>query len=462
MKRLVVLALLGLGLIGLTALAPWIFEVWREPGFVAVMMATGIAALTASFVVRGAPEGAALAIIVVVAAVVRVVAMAEPPLLSTDVYRYVWDGRVQGAGINPYRFVPADPALAFLRDGAIYPNINRADYAHTAYPPVAQMFFFLATRFGDTIDVMRLAFAVCEIGIVGALLVLLRRLERPRALIVAYAWHPLAVWEIANGGHVDALAAMLTVAGVMLLVLRRRVLGALVIACGVLVKPVAITLLPAFWRPWDLRTPLLVVLLVGALYLPYLGVGASVIGFVPGYLQEEGFVAGNGFWPVAVARAIFGDRPGILEAYVVFTVLALGFATLRVLRRPQFYAPRDQVRDAMVLLFVGLFLLSPNYPWYYLALVPFVSLVDGGVLWVITLFAAVLNIWWPAPDDPTTRFLVWKSVMNGAWIAALVGTWMIERGRHTVEAALARAALPVPRSVSRDSRGGPDALSVRK
>ena len=27
---------------------------------------------------------------------------AEEPLLSTDIYRYVWDGRVQAAGINPY------------------------------------------------------------------------------------------------------------------------------------------------------------------------------------------------------------------------------------------------------------------------------------------------------------------------------------------------------------------------
>lgn len=443
MRRLVVLALLGAILVGLTAIAPWAFEVHREPGFVAVMMATGIVAIVASVVVRGAPEGAALAIIVVVAAVARILAMGEPPLLSTDVYRYVWDGRVQGAGINPFRFVPADPALAGLRDGAVFPNINRADYARTAYPPVAQMFFFLATRFGDTLDVMRVALVACELGIVGALLVLLRRLERPRALVVAYAWHPLAIWEIANGGHVDALAAMLSVAAVLLLVLRRRVLGALVVACGVLVKPYAITLLPAFWRPWEFKAPLLVLLLVAVLYLPYIGVGAHVIGFVPTYLQEEGFVAGNGFWLVSLARAVLGDRPGILEAYAVFAALALGIATLRVILRPATYAPHDQVRDALVLLFVGLFLLSPNYPWYYLALVPFVSLLDGGVLWAATLFATLLSVWWPPSDDPTTRLLVWKSVMNGAWIVALVGTWLIERGRRAVEAmVLARANTP--------------------
>ena len=66
--------------------------------------------------------------------------------MSTDIFRYVWDGRVQAAGINPYRHVPADAALQHLRDDAIYPYINRADYAPTIYPPMAQIVFFLVTR----------------------------------------------------------------------------------------------------------------------------------------------------------------------------------------------------------------------------------------------------------------------------------------------------------------------------
>ena len=44
------------------------------------------------------------------------------PYLSTDIYRYIWDGRVQAAGINPYRFVPNAPELAQLRDAAIFPS----------------------------------------------------------------------------------------------------------------------------------------------------------------------------------------------------------------------------------------------------------------------------------------------------------------------------------------------------
>src|SRR5262249_19279032 len=55
------------------------------------------------------------------AILMRALILFAPPH-STDVFRYVWDGRVQADGINPYRYIPADPALAHLRDAGIYPN----------------------------------------------------------------------------------------------------------------------------------------------------------------------------------------------------------------------------------------------------------------------------------------------------------------------------------------------------
>jgi alpha-1,6-mannosyltransferase len=85
-----------------------------------------------------------------VARALRVVLLTAPPILSSDIYRYVWHGRVQAAAINPYRYIPADPALAGLRDATVYPRINRADYARTIYPPVAQMVFAVVGRLGGS------------------------------------------------------------------------------------------------------------------------------------------------------------------------------------------------------------------------------------------------------------------------------------------------------------------------
>src|SRR5205085_8955923 len=120
--------------------------------------------------------------------------------------RYVWDGRVQAAGINPYRYVPADPALAFLRDQDIFPHINRADYAPTAYPPAAQAIFFLATRIQETGTAIKLVVTGFEAVTIAAILALLRCDGLPPERVLIYAWHPLPIWEFAGAGHIDAAA----------------------------------------------------------------------------------------------------------------------------------------------------------------------------------------------------------------------------------------------------------------
>ncbi len=427
MKRLGILALIGAVMIVLSYFAGPAFARYDESGFVAMMLPSGVLAYLAYRVAENVPETPALLLILAVAVILRLIALSEDPLLSSDIFRYVWDGRVAGAGINPYRYIPADPALAFLRDSAIYPEINRADYAHTAYPPIAQMFFYLATRLGDTLNVMRLAFLGCELVVVACIVVLMKSLGRVRTQIVGYAWHPMAVWEIGNTGHVDTLLEMLVVVALLLLIARKRILGALLVAAGVLVKPYAIAMLPAFWRPWDFRAPLLCITLALLAYLPYLSVGSGVIGFVPTYLHEEGFLAGGGFWVVTWVRAIIGDQPGILAAYFFASLAVMTYAVVRILRKPMFYGAQDQIRDAMVLLFIGLFVLSPNYPWYYLPLVPFVVLGGGDVIWATTILAMGLHAWWPTPDDQPFRFLFWKTVLNGGWMLTLA--WTVYRAR---------------------------------
>ena len=54
--------------------------------------------------------------IVVAAIGLRAVALTRTLPLSTDIWRYLWDGRVANAGINPYRYPPNAPELRRLRD----------------------------------------------------------------------------------------------------------------------------------------------------------------------------------------------------------------------------------------------------------------------------------------------------------------------------------------------------------
>ena len=131
MKARALLAALGLALVASTV---WLGLVLDRPDpfqrpaaiVVAVVVALSVYAAAAILVVRSrSPLGRwAFATVLVVALVARLALAVHPPALSDDVYRYVWDGRVQAAGINPYRFPPQSPALAQLRDARVYEAAN--------------------------------------------------------------------------------------------------------------------------------------------------------------------------------------------------------------------------------------------------------------------------------------------------------------------------------------------------
>src|SRR4029079_3513903 len=179
------------------------------------------------------------------AALFRLSILFSPPYLSDDIYRYIWDGRVQSAGINPYRYIPAAPELAQLRDDTIYPKINRRDYAHTIYPPVAQVVFLLTTRISESVVWMKVTMLIFEMVAIWAIASLLNLLGRPRQLVLLYAWHPLCVWEFAGSGHVDAIAIAFIALAFLAWQKRSDPGAGFLLACATLVKLFPVVLVPA-------------------------------------------------------------------------------------------------------------------------------------------------------------------------------------------------------------------------
>ena len=422
---LLALGALGLAMLAFVAAGPWIIARYDFAAFIPGVVASGILTVAATMLAPSVPARAGLILILGLAVVMRLLVITDDPFLSTDIYRYVWDGRVQASGINPYALVPADPALAALRDAAIYPNINRAGYAVTAYPPVAQAFFLVVTRISETLVMMRLAMVACEAVIVAVMIDLLRQLRLPATAVVAWAWHPLAIWEIAQGGHVDALMVALLMLGAWLLVRQRAIAGAVLVTLAALVKPYAIVALPAFWRPWDWRVPAAVVATIVLCYLPYLSVGRGVLGFVTpgGYLGEEGFADGEGFWLVALLRMMFGNVPGLTIAYLLIAAGMMAWLGVRAAWRTD-RSPETTLQDIAVLLMAGMFALSPNYSWYFLIIVPFVVLGGGAPAWAMTLAAPLLYKPLILPDND----LAWKTLALLPFVIAVAFTLL--RGRQ--------------------------------
>jgi len=340
----------------------------RTPVYVAWTLAAGVAFTAASWLALRRPPKH-IAFIVLMAFAMRAVAFIPPPLTSSDVYRYVWDGQVQNAGVNPYRYLPADPALAPLRDtgtdtgtgpAAIYPNINRADYAPTIYPPAAQAIFAVTTRLWPGIWGMKAAMLAFDLLAAGVVLKLLDAAGHPRSRVLLYAWNPLVVLEFAGGGHIDAAAAGLSALALWAAIRLRPSWAGAALAAAILCKLLPAALFPALWRPRTLRLPLACAAVIAAGYAAYSGAGWRVLGFLPGYATEEG-LGGTG---VLLLRLWPGPLPGWATAAYGGAVL-LGLAALAVgtLRRPG-----TMTVSALWLTAATMAALSPHYPWYLTAL----------------------------------------------------------------------------------------------
>ena len=423
------LAGIGAILVGLTLVTPFAFESYGDNAFIALSIAAGLMTIVATRLAERMPPDRALWLIFGVGIGLRAYVLLFDPLLSSDIYRYVWDGRVQAAGINPYRYVPSDEALAFLRDGEIFVHINRAATAVTIYPPVAQFFFFIVTRIGESVTVMRLALLGCEAVTVILIMLLLSRMNGPVTRVVAYLWHPLPLWEIANSGHVDALMIALMLLGLWIALTGRALRGAVVIAFSMLVKPYVAPVLAAIWRPWDLKVPLVVVAAIAFCYLPYLSVGWGVLGFLTkGYLGEEGISAGNDLWLLSLWRLVFGKHQGDVIAYVALAALVLLFKGFRMACNSR-RSTAATVADINRLLLLMLLWLSPNYPWYFLIITPFAALCGSPAAWVVSIGALFLS------EQLDWDFYIPRIVTKSILFGGLLLTWGIAAFRTRMQQA---------------------------
>ena len=430
------LAGIGAVLVALTLVIPFAFEAGGDNAFIALTILAGLLTIVATHLAERAPPERALWLVLGIGIFLRAYVLLYDPLLSSDIYRYVWDGKVQAAGINPYRYFPAHEALTFLRDGTIFPHINRADFAATIYPPVAQFFFLIVTWIGESVTIMRLALLGCESVTVALIMLLLRRMNRPVTRVTAYLWHPLPLWEIANSGHVDALMVALMLLGLWIALTGHALRGAVLIAFSALVKPYAAPVLAAIWRPWDLKMPLVVVAAVALCYLPYLSVGWGVLGFLTkGYLTEEGISAGNDLWLLSLWRLVFGEHHGDVVAYVVLAALVLMFKGLSVARSSH-RTIASSLADINMLLLITLLLLSPNYPWYFLIVMPFVALCGSAPTWVMSIGALLLSEQFDW-DFYIPRMVTKSFLFGGLLLAWALVTWST-RMQRTADAGLSR------------------------
>jgi alpha-1,6-mannosyltransferase len=434
-------ALLGLGLL---LLLPYLYALRLQDlrvhalGFEAAFWAAFLLYAAAAWLALrlGDLSSRWLVALFVLAAGMQAILVFTRPTLSDDMYRYVWEGRVQVlSGLSPYRYPPNAPELASLRDPQIWASVNRKP-AVTIYPPLAEATFALLWRiWPDSVRWFQIVMAGGALLAGGLLVGLLRDLGRPTARVLIYLWSPLLIFETAHSAHLDGLVLPLLVGAWWARQRQRDALAGALLGLAAAYKLYPILLLPALWRPdnkqgrWQMPAACLGVLV--ASYLPaVLSQGSAVIGFLPNYLSEtfnlsplvQAILAGlrelnAGEWMIFIRLHGLGLAPLRELALILLGTLAL--LGLYMLRHP---AQEGETALRRSLWLMGAFILLSHdlFSWYLLWLLPLLAifLQPASLGRLPALRADAWTGWWlfcGLAALSYTFFIRWRPVAAAVW-----------------------------------------------
>ena len=297
----------------------------------------------------------------------------SPATLSDDIFRYVWDGQVQLAGINPYLYAPSAPEVAHLHE-ALSQSVNHADIS-TVYPPLAQIFFRAVCTLNPTPAAMKLALLLCDWGLCLLLAhSLVRRGQDPRRVLL-YAWNPLPLIEVAGSGHIDALGILLLFLALHALQLRHLAAAICALTAAFLVKLFPLILMPTFWRrpgdhtlsawldPRPRKALLLFPVLVLVAFLPFANAGTQLIAGLRTYIQHWYFNAAA--YSLIHYSLSPWDGNAHSHARWLCTASFVLFALYTQIRS------RDSYRATFITLGAYVLLSPTMHPWYLLWVLPF-------------------------------------------------------------------------------------------
>lgn len=356
--------------------------------------------------------------VVGLAVVLRLFFLPLPPVLSDDAYRYVWDGLLVLAGMNPYAWLPTDPSLGWLQQEPLFDALNSAGY-YSVYPPVSQALFAIAALgYGLGWEVayglVKLAFTALEVAGLWAL----AQVVAPRRLLL-YAWHPLALLEVAGQGHTEGALVGLLGLGFWAHRRGRPGLAATAVALAGWVKLVPLLLLP--WLAWR-RPPrrwgalgAVAALLLPAVPLLAPGVLANLRASLDLYVRLFEFGAGPYLLLKAVGWAWSGADPSkqlgpaMQVAFLLLVPLLYGVA-----------ARRRWPFEKLALAVLGSFLVLATtvHPWYLLGVLMLAAVQEKpswAWIWLATWSIGTYLFYQGGP------YLLFVGLAWGGW--AMLGLW---------------------------------------
>ena len=197
-----------------------------------------------------------------------------PVAPSDDIYRYLWEGKLQLNGISPYSHPPESSSLEHLRDG-FFSGINHK-HLPTIYPPLTLMVFAAADYISHTIISMKAAFLILDVLSIFILLKFLKVMGKDPHNVLTYAWSPLVLISFAARGHCDSLQIFLVILALYLCAIRKNLRTVFSIALAVMSKFVFVIIAPFLIPGKKFKYVVVLFAVIAVLYLPYISAGKGL------------------------------------------------------------------------------------------------------------------------------------------------------------------------------------------
>ena len=388
-----------------------------------------------------------LLIVALLLAVAFRIPLAAPRVgADNDMVRYMYDGRLQRLGINPFDVVPADPALAWTHTDETrkMPSIR----ARTPYPAAAQLFFRLVVTIRESSRMMKWALVACDLLTIAVLLAWLRQTSRSPWLALLYAWNPLVILEVAHSGHIDALGALWIAISAWMLSTGRGMRASIAFVLAVATKLLPIVLVPLYWKRIRVRDAAVAALVLAALYFPFRSAGLLPLGAVPNVVA---FIRFNGPLFKALAAAL---TPQGGAAVAVLGGLAI--ATWMRFRRDA----GDPAAWAWPMA-ASLAAAPVIYPWYLLYFTPFLFTRATLPLVAWTYSALPVYIVWYLSKRGHRWFVPWPVVIAEFAIvfAVVLGVLKVRAGADGAGAKGAKGAKGADGAGANGAKGAKGAVA---
>ena len=299
------------------------------------------------------------------AALFRALLLPSTPIHENDFYRYLWDGKSLGHGVNPYLFPPGDVTSKADPLGTLFSNplAERRSFAdltpdqsealgtlielkrqhpllherighphiRTIYPPVSQASFWANEIIaGGSFIGWKCLVILFDLATCVVIALLLSAVGKNPSMVIVYAWSPLVIKEFANSGHHDSLPIFLTMMAIFLGVRGQRISSTIALALGTLGKFFPVALLPVLSPPSKKAPPWLRYILFATIitfaFLPFFFWQAAGFARVFSGLHtyNQGWEFFGGIFAI-IHRAILWIAPD-LSLYPAKIITAILFA----------------------------------------------------------------------------------------------------------------------------------------